>query len=70
MPAEDAITVEGTVLEVLKPNLWRVELPNRHRILAYASGQLRMNLPHLIPGDKVTVVMSPFDFSKGAMVQF
>jgi len=65
VPREDAFQVEGTVIEVLKEVLVRVELSNRHRLLAYG----RKNSPSpLSPGDKVTVEISPFDLSKGRIV--
>ena len=65
MPREGAIKVEGTVVEVLKENLFRVELPNRHHFLAYVAGKARAKRVRLSPGDKVTVEMSPYDLSKG-----
>ena len=69
MPREDAIKVEGTVVEVLKDNLFRVELPNRHRILAHIAGKARLKFVHFSPGDKVTVGMSPYDLSKGCITE-
>lgn len=54
-------------MEVLPRSIFRVELPNGHRILAYLSGQLRMNFTRIESGDKVTVQMSPFDLSKGCI---
>ena len=65
MPREGAIEVEGTVVEVLKENLFRVELPNRHHFLAYIAGKARAKRVRLSPGDKVTVEMSPYDLSTG-----
>ena len=65
MRREDAIKVEGTVVEVLKDILFRVELPNRHRILAHLAGKARSKPIRLLPGDKVTVEMSPYDLSQG-----
>ncbi|MDX1951422.1 MAG: translation initiation factor IF-1 [Verrucomicrobiota bacterium] len=65
MPGEEAISVEGTVVEVLPKTLFRVELPNGHRILAHTSGKMRLNFIRLGLGDKVTVQMSPYDLSKG-----
>jgi translation initiation factor IF-1 len=62
---EDAITIEGTVVELLPNTMFRVELPNGHRILAHISGKMRLNFIRLLPGDKVTVEMSPYDLSKG-----
>ena len=64
---EDAIRVEGTVVEVLPNNLFRVELVNGHRFIAHTSGKVRMNFVRLLLGDKVTVEMSPYDLSKGCI---
>ena len=68
MPREEAIRVEGTVVEVLPNNLFRVELPNGHRFMAHTSGRMRMNFVRLVAGDKVTVEMSPYDLSKGLII--
>ena len=68
MPREGAIKVEGTVVEVLKETLFRVELPNRHRFLAHVAGKARAKGVRLSPGDKVTVEMSPYDLSKGRIM--
>ena len=65
MSKEDVIEVEGTILEALPNATFRVELPNGHKILAHVSGKLRMNFIRILPGDKVTVEMSPYDLSKG-----
>lgn len=65
MAKEDAIKVEGTVVELLPNTMFRVELPNKHRILAHISGKVRLNFIRLLPGDKVMVEMSPYDLSKG-----
>jgi len=62
---EDCIRVEGTVVELLPNTMFRVELPNKHRILAHISGKMRLHFIRLMPGDKVTVEMSPYDLSKG-----
>ena len=67
MPREDSIQVEGTVTEALPNSIYRVELPNGHRILAHVSGELRLGFVRLQPGDKVTVEMSPYDLSKGCI---
>ena len=64
---EDAIRVEGSVVEVLPNHLFRVELPNGHRFIAHTSGRIRMNFVRLVVGDKVTVEMSPYDLSKGCI---
>ena len=61
----DVIEVEGTVQEALPNATFKVELANGHIILAHVSGKLRMNYIRIVPGDKVTVEMSPYDLSKG-----
>lgn len=65
MSKEDVIEVEGTVVEALPNALFQVELQNGHKILAHISGKLRMNFIRILPGDKVTVEMSPYDLTKG-----
>jgi translation initiation factor IF-1 len=62
---EDMIEVEGTVLEALPNAVFKVALPNDHMITAHISGKLRMNFIRILPGDKVTVEMSPYDLTKG-----
>ncbi len=68
MPGEEAIAVGGTVVEVLPNMIFRVELPNGHRMLAHTSGKMRLNFVRLGVGDKVTVEMSPYDLSKGSII--
>lgn len=68
MSKDDAIEVEGTVIEKLPNALFKVELPNGHQIIAHISGKLRINFIRIIPGDKVLVEMSPYDLSKGRIV--
>lgn len=65
MSKEDVIEVEGTVIEAMPNAMFAVELANGHRILAHISGKLRMNFIRILPGDKVTVEMSPYDLDKG-----
>jgi translation initiation factor IF-1 len=65
---EEAIRVDGTVVELLPNTMFRVELPNGHRVLAHISGKMRMNFIKILPGDKVTLEMSPYDLSKGRIV--
>ena len=65
MAKEDAIEVEGVVVDALPNTLFRVKLPNGHKILAGISGKLRMNYIRIVPGDKVTVEMSPYDLTRG-----
>lgn len=65
MPKEEAIEVQGTVLEPLPNAMFRVELENGHRVLAHISGKMRMHFIKILPGDKVTVELSPYDLSRG-----
>ncbi len=65
MSKEDVIEVEGVILEALPNAMFQVELSNGHKILAHISGKLRMNFIRILPGDKVTVEMSPYDLTKG-----
>ncbi len=65
MSKEDVIEVEGTVLEAMPNAMFKVELENGHVLLAHISGKLRMNFIRILPGDKVTVEMSPYDLTKG-----
>lgn len=65
MSKEDVIEVEGIILESLPNATFQVELSNGHKILAHVSGKLRMNFIRILPGDKVTVEMSPYDLTKG-----
>ena len=65
MSKEDVLEVEGKVLEALPNALFKVELENGHKILAHISGKLRMHFIKILPGDKVTVEISPYDLSKG-----
>lgn len=65
MAKEEAITVEGTVVEPLPNAMFRVELANGHRILAHVSGKMRMHFIKILPGDTVTVELSPYDLTRG-----
>ena len=65
MAIEDMIEVEGTVIEALPNAMFQVELANGHKVLAHISGKLRMNFIKILPGDKVTLEMSPYDLSRG-----
>ena len=65
MAKDDVIEVEGTVVEAMPNAMFQVELANGHRLLALISGKLRMNFIRILPGDKVTVEMSPYDLTKG-----
>ena len=68
MAKDDVIELEGTVIEALPNAMFQVELPNGHKILAHISGKLRMNFIRILPGDKVTIEMSPYDLSKGRII--
>ena len=65
MAKEDAIEVEGTVIEPLPNAMFRVELPNGHKVLAHVSGKIRMHFIKSLPGDRVTVQLSPYDLTRG-----
>ena len=65
MSKQDVIELEGVVKEALPNAMFMVELPNGHTILAHISGKLRMNFIRILPGDKVTVEMSPYDLTRG-----
>ncbi|KTW25230.1 translation initiation factor IF-1 [Staphylococcus warneri] len=65
MAKQDVIELEGTVLDTLPNAMFKVELENSHEILAHVSGKIRMNYIRILPGDKVTVEMSPYDLSRG-----
>ena len=65
MAKQDVIELEGTVLDTLPNAMFKVELENGHEILAHVSGEIRMNYIRILPGDKVTVEMSPYDLSRG-----
>ncbi|MBE7599076.1 translation initiation factor IF-1, partial [Staphylococcus aureus] len=62
---QDVIELEGTVLDTLPNAMFKVELENGHEILAHVSGKIRMNYIRILPGDKVTVEMSPYDLTRG-----
>jgi translation initiation factor IF-1 len=68
VPKEESIRVEGTVVELLPNTMFRVELPNHHRVLAHISGKMRLNFIRILPGDKVMLELSPYDLSKGRIV--
>ena len=65
MAKEDVIEVEGVVVETLPNTTFKVELENGHQILGHISGKLRMNYIRILPGDKVTVELSPYDLTRG-----
>ncbi len=68
MPKEEAIQVEGTIIEPLPNAMFRVELENGHKVLAHISGKMRMHFIKILPGDKVTVELSPYDLTRGRVV--
>ena len=68
MAKSEAIEVEGIVLEKLPNAMFKVEIEGGHVILAHISGKLRMNYIKILPGDKVTLALSPFDLSKGRII--
>ena len=65
MPKEDNIEVEGKIVETLPNAMFKVELENGQIVLAYVSGKMRMHFIKILPGDKVTVELSPYDLTKG-----
>lgn len=65
MAKEEPIEVQGTVVEPLPNAMFRVELENGYKFLAHVSGKMRMNFIRILPGDKVTVELSPYDLSRG-----
>jgi translation initiation factor IF-1 len=68
MAREGAIEVEGAIVEVLSNNMYRVELANGHRLLAYVAGKVRLSFGCLAAGDKVRLEMSPYDLSEGRII--
>ncbi len=65
---EDVIEVEGTIVETLPNAMFRVDLENGHRVLAHISGKMRMHFIKILPGDKVTIQLSPYDLSRGRII--
>ncbi len=68
MAKEAAIKVDGTILETLPNATFRVELENGHKVLAHISGKMRMHFIKILPGDKVTLELSPYDLSRGRII--
>ena len=68
MPKDDVLELEGTVIEALPNAMFTVELENGHKILAHILGKLRMHYIKILPGDKVTLEMSPYDLTRGRIV--
>ena len=69
MPKQSAIEQEGVIVETLPNAMFKVELENGHVILAHISGKMRMNYIKILPGDRVKVEMSPYDLTKGRIIQ-
>jgi len=67
-PKEDAIEVMATVIEPLPNAMFRVELENKHKVLAHISGKMRKNFIRILPGDRVAVELSPYDLTRGRIV--
>ncbi len=65
MPKKETIEVEGTVVESLPNAMFRVELPNGHKVLAHISGKIRLHYIKILPGDRVLIELSPYDLSRG-----
>lgn len=68
MAKSDAIEVQGTVVEALPNAMFKVKLENDHEVLAHVSGKLRMNFIRILPGDKVTLELSPYDLTRGRII--
>ena len=68
MSKADVVEIEGIVVEKLPNAMFQVELENGHRVLAHLSGKLKMNFIRILPGDKVTLELSPYDLTKGRIV--
>ncbi len=68
MPKEEAVQVEGVVVEALPNAMFRVELGNKHLVMAHVSGKMRMNFIRILPGDKVMCELSPYDLTRGRII--
>ena len=68
MPKGEGIEIEGTVIEPLPNAMFRVELPNGHKVIAHVSGKMRMHYIKILKGDKVVVELSPYDLSRGRII--
>jgi len=68
MPKKEVIEVEGIVVEPLPNAMFRVELPNGHKVLAHISGKIRLHYIKILPGDKVLIELSPYDLSRGRII--
>ena len=68
MPKEEAVQVEGIVAEALPNAMFRVEMANKHIVMAHVSGKMRMNFIRILPGDKVMCELSPYDLTRGRII--
>ena len=68
MAKQSAIEQDGSIIEALSNAMFRVELENGHTVLAHVSGKIRMHFIRILPGDKVTIELSPYDLSKGRII--
>ena len=68
MAKEDSIEVQGTIIETLTNAMFKVTLDNGHKVLAHVSGKMRMHFIKILPGDKVTIELSPYDLTRGRIV--
>lgn len=68
MADKNTIEVDGKVLDVLKGGIFKVELPNKHTVIAHVSGKIRMNYIRILPGDTVTIELSPLDLTRGRII--
>ena len=68
MPKEEAVQVEGIVVESLPNAMFRVKLENEHLVMAHVSGKMRMNFIRILPGDKVMLELSPYDLTRGRII--
>ncbi|MCY7351866.1 MAG: translation initiation factor IF-1 [Cytophagaceae bacterium] len=68
MPKQNSIQTDGTILEALSNAMFRVQLENKHEVIAHISGKMRMNYIKILPGDRVKLEMSPYDLSKARIV--
>ena len=68
MPKKEVIEVEGIVVEPLPNAMFRVELPNGHKVLAHISGKIRLHYIKILPGDKVLIELSPYDLTRGRII--
>lgn len=68
MAKDEAIKVDGTIIETLPNASFRVELENGHKVLAHISGKMRMHFIKILPGDRVTVELSPYDLTRGRII--